>query len=282
MVATAKSQVLPGKFMDLSKGLVYFELGGPENGQIIILIHGFSVPCYSWDHTFDSLIKSGFRVLRFDIYGRGYSDKPIIKYNKTLYDHLLLEVLATLDIDSKVDIIGHSMGGAISVVFANSHPELVRRVCLISPAGMTMTQPLALNILKLRGVGEVIMRLLGDQLLASGLKLDLCNPNQFPEYFKNYLRQLKYPGFKYSLLSTLRSGFLFHLEKEYKEFGEKNIDTLLIWGEKDSVIPYSQHEKIIGLVPNLRFVGVDNVGHASHYEFPERINPILVDFLRCI
>lgn len=276
---TKKQSVLSGQFIDLPNGLIHFELSGPENAQTVVLVHGFSISYYSWDHTFDFLVRSGFRVLRYDAYGRGYSDKPLIKYSKHLYDHLLLELLSALNIHSPIDLVAHSMGGAVSVVFSNNHPNRIRRLCLISPAGMPMPQPATLKIIKIPIVGEAIMKFWGDQILTSGLRMDLFNPNRFPEYFENYTPQLRYPGFKYSLLSTLRSDLLYNLKKEYIELGKKNIDTLLIWGKEDKVIPYSQHEKIIKYMPQIKFNALENVGHASHYEFPELVNPLIISFL---
>ena len=66
----------PGSFVLLSDGYTHYELGGDENGEPVVLVHGFSVPYFIWDPTFDFLTKSGFRVLRYDLFGRGYSDRP--------------------------------------------------------------------------------------------------------------------------------------------------------------------------------------------------------------
>src|SRR5256885_1393360 len=66
-------QGAPGQFVKLSKGVVHYELAGPETGRSIVLVHGFSVPYYLWDGTFETLVKAGYRVLRYDLYGRGLS-----------------------------------------------------------------------------------------------------------------------------------------------------------------------------------------------------------------
>ena len=65
-----------GSFVRLPHGTVHYQLAGPERGRTVVLVHGFSVPYYIWDPTYDELVKKGFRVLRYDLYGRGYSDRP--------------------------------------------------------------------------------------------------------------------------------------------------------------------------------------------------------------
>ncbi len=73
---------LPGQFVELSRGMVHYELAGPDDAHMVVLVHGFSVPYYVWDPTFDALVGAEFRVLRFDLYGRGYSDRPNLEYNQ--------------------------------------------------------------------------------------------------------------------------------------------------------------------------------------------------------
>ncbi len=74
-----------GSFIRLSDGCTHYELGGPENGEAVVLVHGFSVPYFIWDPTFQALTSSGFRVLRFDLYGRGFSDRPRLEYALDLF-----------------------------------------------------------------------------------------------------------------------------------------------------------------------------------------------------
>ena len=75
--------------MQLSQGYVHYELGGPVGGEKVVLVHGLSVPYYIWDPTFDALTEAGFRVLRYDLYGRGFSDRPKLRYDADLFDEQL-------------------------------------------------------------------------------------------------------------------------------------------------------------------------------------------------
>src|SRR5579859_5611209 len=66
---------VPGSFIQLSDGVTHYELSGPDTGRLVVLVHGFSVPYYIWDSTFSRLVREGFRVLRYDEFGRGFSDR---------------------------------------------------------------------------------------------------------------------------------------------------------------------------------------------------------------
>ena len=58
--------ITPGDFVELSEGFVHYELSGAPEGELVVLVHGFSVPYYVWDPTVDELVKQGYRVLRYD------------------------------------------------------------------------------------------------------------------------------------------------------------------------------------------------------------------------
>ncbi len=90
--------VSPGDFVQLSQGYVHYQLEGPETGETVVLVHGFSAPMFIWERTVPALTKAGFRVLSYDLYGRGYSDRPDVAYDKDLFDTQLLELLDALDI----------------------------------------------------------------------------------------------------------------------------------------------------------------------------------------
>src|SRR3954471_8601554 len=74
----------PGKFVRLSDGVTHYQIDGPENGRVVVLAHGFSVPYYIWDSTAAALAGAGYRVIRYDTYGRGWSDRPDVVYNDKL------------------------------------------------------------------------------------------------------------------------------------------------------------------------------------------------------
>src|SRR5262249_33657989 len=101
---------MPGQFARLSDGYTHYELGWPVDGRVVVLAAGFSVPYYIWDPTFAALTAAGFRVLRYDYYGRGYSDRPLIPFDDEMYVRQLNDLLTAVNISGPVDLVGISFG----------------------------------------------------------------------------------------------------------------------------------------------------------------------------
>ena len=118
------------------RGYTHYELGGPasEEGRLVVLAAGFSVPYYIWDPTFNALTTAGFRVLRYDYYGRGYSDRPSIPFNDEMYVRQLDELLKHLRIRAPVDLTGISFGGSFITSFADKYPDRVRSLIYFDPS----------------------------------------------------------------------------------------------------------------------------------------------------
>src|SRR5712671_4633827 len=71
-----------GQFARLTDGYTHYEISGPPEGRVVVLAAGATVPYYICDPTFTALVGAGFRVLRYDYYGRGYSDRPDIPFTQ--------------------------------------------------------------------------------------------------------------------------------------------------------------------------------------------------------
>jgi pimeloyl-ACP methyl ester carboxylesterase len=270
----------PGAFIDLSDGTVHYEIAGPLNGQPVVLIHGFSVPDYIWDPTFAALADAGFRVLRYDLYGRGFSDRPETAYNPDLFDRQLLQLLTALNFPLPADLIGVSMGGVIAARFTDRHPAETRRLCLIDPAGVAPRPSLASRLETLPVLGELHSHFFAEKILLSRLFYDFFRPDRVsPDYVDNFREQMYYRGYKRALLSTLRHGLLHGAAETYRRIGQQKRATLLIWGRQDRTIPFTDSLVLRKLIPDIEFHPIDEAGHIPHYECPERVHPILIDFL---
>ena len=88
-----RQSVESGNFIELSEGYTYYEVDNRESNNSLIFIHGFSVPSYIWDKTYYSAKEKGFKVVRLDLYGRGYSDNPNVNYNDELIARQEIELL---------------------------------------------------------------------------------------------------------------------------------------------------------------------------------------------
>jgi pimeloyl-ACP methyl ester carboxylesterase len=272
---------LPGEFIRLPGGVTHYELTGPANGPVVVLVHGLSTPLFLWDPTVPALVEAGFRVLRYDLFGRGYSDRPRVKSDVKLFRGQLLNLLNALGFSKPVDVIGISMGGIIAVDFCDQHPDRVRKLGLIDPAGYPMPVSKGAIALFLPAVGELVMALAGDKVVLGGLPHDFLHPDRYPDYAEQYKKQLPYQGFKRSLLSTIRHmPFNGAMIPVYEQVGRQDRPKLLIWGRQDRTVPFAHHELVQAALPGVAFHAIDEAAHLPHYEQPAVVNPILVDFLQ--
>ncbi len=272
-------QEIGGSFIRLSDGYTHYELGGPADGKFIVLVHGFSISYFIWDPTFAALTSAGFRVLRYDLFGRGFSDRPRTKYNLDLFVRQLHELLNELKV-SQAFVIGLSMGGAISSGFTVKYPERVLKLILIDPIG---TQPMPLSwIYKaaiLPGISELILGLVGTEKMVKSVASDFFDPAHVEKFQNQYRPPMQYHGYKRAILSTLRNKTVDGFPEVYKKLGKLTMPVLLFWGRQDQTLPFEQSKSILELVPRTEFHVIENTGHIPHYEKPEIVNPILINFL---
>jgi len=270
-----------GSFISLPDGVTHFELGGVESDEPVVLIHGFSVPYFIYDPTFEFLSQSGFRVVRYDLFGRGFSDRPRVRYNLDLFVKQLADLLDALRFTSLVNLIGLSMGGLIASAFTVRKPERVDKLVLIDPVGakpITLTP--MLKVAKIPFVAESILGLVGGDALVQGIAKDFFDPAYVEHFLAKYKAQMKYKGFGRAILSTIRNNMLGSFMDVYHELGKMDKDILLFWGRDDNTVPFEHSNDVRAALPNVQFHAIENCGHIPHYEKPEEVNPILLEFLR--
>lgn len=268
-----------GSFVMLTDGVTHYELGGPENGCPVVLVHGFSGPYFIFDTTFDFLTRSGFRVLRYDLFGRGLSDRPRTVYDIHLFVRQLKDLIDAFGFKS-INLVGLSMGGSISVTFLKQYPQYVTRHILIDPTGgRRVALPTFLEALKIPIFGELAFGLFGSAGMLKSIASDMFNP-QTVEHFQNqYKIQMRFKGFKRAILSTIRGGMLESFYETYVSVGKLQKPTLLFWGMEDKTIPFENSKAVMQAIPHAEFHAIESCGHIPHYEKPEVVNPILLEFL---
>ncbi|HNT76426.1 MAG TPA: alpha/beta hydrolase [Anaerolineae bacterium] len=270
----------PGQFVALTEGFTHYELAGPPDRPVVALIHGFSTPYFIWNPTFAGLMEAGFRVLRYDLFGRGYSDRPDVVYDPALFERQLGELLDALELTAPVHLAGLSMGGAIAVGFTARHPARVRRLALIDPAGLPLKEALGTKLARAPWLGEWLFNHLGERLIVAGLAKDFAVRDRLAEFAARYRVQMQYRGFRRALLSTLRHGPITTMAAAYQAVGQQTCPVLLIWGREDRTVPFPISEKVRAAIPRATFHPIDHCGHIPHYEKPEIVNPLLTAFFK--
>jgi pimeloyl-ACP methyl ester carboxylesterase len=275
-----------GKYIALSDGIVHYEASGLEGAPAVVFVHGSSNPYHVWDSNFPIVADAGYRVVRYDRYGVGYSDRLRgIRYDADLFDRQLLELIGKLKVKTPLTLVGFSLGGNIAVIFAERHPELVNGLILISPGGFPLpkTSRGFFNLLRLPGVGEYFIRLLGGKMSdPAGQVSDLYDQALLPGYVERLKGLERYKGTLSASLSTIRHFPIQGLESSYRAAADSGKPVLCIWGKEDRVVPFATAEKVMAAMPRVELLAIEQAGHASHYEKRDVVNAAILSFLRRI
>lgn len=267
----------PGKFVQLRDGMTHYDLSGPDTGRAIVLLSGATVPFYIWDPTRDALAANGFRVLRYDYYGRGFSDRPKLRYDLATYDRQLTELLDTLGIRGRIDVAGLSMGGVIAADFANRHAERVRTLALIDPGiGMFPDTPFPLSI---RGLGEFVLTVAATEMAKSQLT-DFLHPERYPDWVERYEVQMQYKGFRRSMLETMRGDVFKRPARSFSALAQSQIPMLILWGKADRTVPFALSDTVRAAFPRGEFHAIDGAAHLPQIEQATVVDSLLQRFLR--
>jgi pimeloyl-ACP methyl ester carboxylesterase len=275
--ATARAGAA-GKFVRLSDGVTEYDLSGADTGRAVVLLSGATVPFYIWDSTRTALAANGFRVLRYNYYGRGLSDRRTLRYDLAAYDRQLTELLDTLGVRGSVDVAGVSMGGVIAANFADRHPERVRTLTLVDPGfSMFSRAPLPL---RLPGVGEFVMTTVAGPGMAKGQFDDFVHPERYPDWATRYEAQMQYEGFLRSMLETMRGDVFTRGAGSFTSLAQSHIPMLILWGKADHTVPFAKSDSVRRAFPRAEFHAIDSAAHLPHIEQAALVDSILVRFLR--
>jgi pimeloyl-ACP methyl ester carboxylesterase len=268
----------PGQFAKLTDGYTHYDVGGPADGQVVVLAAGFSVPYYIWDPTFAALTAGGFRVLRYDYYGRGYSDRPTIPFDDQMYVRQLAELLNAVHISGPVDLVGISFGASTITSFADKYPERVRSLIYFDAS---LRKPYQLSLIEdLPPVWNYLTALLDERDWAEGQFGDFLHPERFPDWAARYRDQMQYKGFRRARLSEIVTNSNIDQTDQLQRVGQHVRPVLVIWGKQDNTVPFEESEWLMKALPKARLVAVDESGHLPQWEQPELVHVELLKFLR--
>lgn len=276
--AQMQAEGLAHSFTDLGEGTVHYRLEGPEQAPTVVLIHGFRTPSYVWNDHIAPLRQAGFRVLSFDNYGRGFSDRPRGAYSAERTDNLLIELLRQLNIFRPVHLVGYSMGGATAAIFTTNHPAKVRSLTLIAPAGLS-NKPTLVSVMSAPLLGDAIMGIFGARLGRSSAVASVAESPDPVAFLANYDAQAHFAGYTRALLSTMRHYPLWEALPLYQTIGDTDLPVQIIWGEKDKVVPFQQSAILAEALPNARLHQFPDVGHSITFSRPGDVTPLLIAFV---
>jgi len=267
-----------GKFIQLSKGLVHYEIIGSDDKPLIILVGGGGLGYNIWDPNIDKFIQSGFRVLRYDHYGRGYSDKVNEDYSLDLYYGQFKEFLDALEIQEPFHLAGVSMGAMVAMKYTVENQNKILKLILIDPAGIHPFR--APFVLKVPVVSHLLMTFYWRPKAIQSQIEEFYKPEKFPEYRKELEKQISLKGYKKVQKSIWLNTLSIDMTDYIKQLGQLDKEIMLVWGKQDTRTRIESSKLYLESIKDIVFLPVDKAGHLSNYERPEIVNPAVIRFLK--
>jgi pimeloyl-ACP methyl ester carboxylesterase len=255
-------------------------------GPAVLLIHGIGDSSMTWGPIIPDLAQD-HTVIAPDLLGHGASDKPRADYSVAAYANAMRDLLSVLGVD-RATIIGHSFGGGVAMQLAYQYPERCERLVLVSAGGVARqinpllraaSAPNADLLLPMIGLLPVRVAVRAAFAVLSRMQTDF---GRDAEHFLRVFDALPNAATRRAFVRTLRAvvdwrgQVITMLDRSYLAHGTP---TLLVWGAKDSIIPYEHAVKAQAAMPWSRLVTFDDAGHFPHRADPARFLSVLRDFM---
>ena len=270
----------PGQFVDLSDGTTHYEWLGPPDGPVVVCIHGLTTPSFVWKGLASGLAALGYRILIYDLFGRGYSDRPAGLQDSAFFIRQLNELLASQKVETGLTVLGYSMGGAIATAFGAAHPDRIRQLVLIAPAGIRLpAMTFQRRLLNWPFLGDWMMLLRYPKIQRKGVEEERDLPSSVPDICDRILVELEYRGYLPSVLASLRGILSAPLRAEHEVISQAGLPVLCLLGETDPLIPPAVAAPLSDWNPSARVEVIAGSGHGLPYTHTRDTLARIKDFL---
>lgn len=265
-------------FIDVDGMQVHYRDEGAKSDSIpLVLIHGTG----SSLHTFDDWtmnLKSKHRVIRMDLPGYGLTGPfPSRDYSMESYINFIHSFLKALDINTCI-LGGNSLGGGITWRFTLEHPDMVDKLILIDASGYPVeakSRPIAFQLAEIPVIKQLFTYITPRSVAKSSIENVYADKSKVSDslvdrYFELTLRE----GNRQAFVDRLAVD---HQSDDYHRIPSIQQPTLILWGDKDELIPVSMAQNFHRDVPNNTLMILKNVGHVPMEEAPyESLEAVLL------
>ena len=265
---------------------VSYRTGGPEGAPLLLLVHGITNSSETWEPVLP-LLEQHFTVIAPDLLGHGNSDKPRGDYSLGAAASLLRDLMLALG-HEHATVVGHSLGGGIAMQLAYQFPERVGRLVLVSSGGLGREVSIALRAATLPGSELVLPLLVSRPLLSAGgalgrlLGLVGLRLGSDIASIATGMASLQDVEARRAFVHTARSvidvgGQLVNATDRL--YLAEALPTLLVWGERDPIIPHAHGLQAHELMPGSRLELFEKSGHFPHQDDPIRFALVMRKFV---
>ncbi len=267
-----RTAVLPGHT------LAYVEARG--TGLPLVMLHGVGSSIDTWGDIPQRLAAAGRTVVAVDLLGHGGSDHGNGDFSLGAHASAVRDLLDHLDHRGRVHLVGHSLGGGVALQFAYQFPERVESMTLVSSGGLGRDVGLPLRAASLPG-SELVLRAVSSErvvrlarrstewLRRLSLDAEVLSPHALEK-----LEVLRDSHRRRAFLSTVRSvvGPDGQRVSALQKMGGLDPErVLIVWGDRDPMLPVEHGRAVAAMLPGSRFVLVPGASHHPHTFDPELV-----------
>jgi epoxide hydrolase 4 len=279
---------LEHKFIKTNGVKLHVVQAGPEDGQLVILLHGFPEFWYGWRKQIEPLAEAGYRVCVPDQRGYNLSDKPLwlMSYSR---DELAKDVIGLIDAAGreKAVVIGHDWGAAVAWWLANVYPQRLEKLVILNvPHHEIMVKNLLINpaqMLKSWYIGAFQMPLLPEAIstfnnfeAVTKAMQETARPGTFTEAdMEQYRKAWSQPGALTAMINYYRAA-PWAINPDNPRI---HMPTRIIWGKKDAFLGAEMAQPSADLCDDAELYFIDEATHWVQHEEPERVNQLILEFL---
>jgi pimeloyl-ACP methyl ester carboxylesterase len=255
-------------------------------GPVLLAIHGIGHDHRTWLPALPALTQH-FTVIAPDLLGHGASDKPRADYSMGGFANGMRDLLTVLGIN-RATVVGHSLGGGVAMQFAYQFPERAERVVLVASGGLGKSVNPILRAMSLPGADTAIalatapgLRQVATKAMIGLRRTGLSATQDFGSLVDIY-NNLADPGARRSFLHTLRGVIdrrgqaVSMIDRAYLA---RDMPTMIVWGERDVVIPVKHAWAAAQLLPGCRFEVLRDAGHMPQEDAPQRFAQVVTRFV---
>jgi non-heme chloroperoxidase len=236
-----------------------YAISGPEAGQPIVLLHGYSDSSFSFSRVMPLLARQGFQAIALDQRGHGDSDRPERGYRIEDFAGDVVALLDKLEID-RATVVGHSMGSIVARRVAELHPDRVAGLVLIG----AVETPMREGVQELQAAVESLEDPVPEEFVREFQASTIHEP--VPETFFEQVvtESMKLPA---RVWRAVLEGLL--AADDADELGKISAPTILLWGEHDAYFLRDQQDRLAAAIPSARLQVYADTGHSPQWERPD-------------
>ncbi|MEQ8266055.1 MAG: alpha/beta hydrolase [Parvibaculum sp.] len=247
--------------------------GNPQ-GPVLVLIHGSNASLHTWEPWVAELDDT-YRIISMDLPGHGLTGRvPGDDYTREGMAAFVDELMDVLHVE-RFAIAGNSMGGGVAALYTLEHPQRVSALILVDAAGIPVERnddevPLAFRIAGMPVISNVMRYVLPRSLVEEGVRKVFVDQSKVTdEMVARYFDLSLHEGNR----DATRMRFASYAARDEEAFAarleEIKVPTLILWGDKDGLIPVSAAHEFKARIPQAELVIFENVGHVPMEEVAE-------------